>query len=40
MPLVYSVIMASFDWMPNRLLFGKLEWEDEDNNALEDSLGQ
>jgi len=32
--------MASFGWMPNRLLFGKLEWEDEYNNTLEDRLDQ
>lgn len=37
---VYSVIMASFGWMPNRLLFRKAEREDEYNNALEDSLYQ
>jgi len=37
---VYAVIMASYGWMPNRLLFIKNDWEDEYNNALEDSWGQ
>ena len=37
---VYAVIMASYGWMPNRLLFIKAEWEDEYNNNLEDSWGQ
>merc|ERR1719499_2458680 len=37
---VYTVIMASYGWMPNRLLFIKNDWEDEYNNALEDSWGQ
>jgi len=37
---VYAVIMASYGWMPNRLLDIKAEWEDEYNNSLEDSWGQ
>eukprot|EP00092_Neocalanus_flemingeri_P107949 GFUD01138573.1.p1 GENE.GFUD01138573.1~~GFUD01138573.1.p1 ORF type:complete len:1018 (+),score=307.35 GFUD01138573.1:120-3173(+) len=37
---VYAVIMASYGWMPLRLVGIKNQWEDEDNNALEDSWGQ
>ena len=37
---VYAVIMASYGWMPTRLIQIKTEWEDEFNNNLEDSWGQ
>merc|ERR1719431_806200 len=37
---IYAVIMASYGWMPNRLLGIKSEWEDPYNNNLEDSWGQ
>jgi len=37
---VYLVIMASYGWMPTRLIQIKTEWEDEFNNNLEDSWGQ
>ena len=37
---VYAVIMASYGWMPLRLIMIKNEWEDEFNNNLEDSWGQ
>ena len=37
---VYAVIMASYGWLPNRLLGIKEEWEDEFNNNLKDSWDQ
>ena len=37
---VYAVIMASYGWLPNRLLNIKNEWDDMYVNNLEDSWGQ
>lgn len=37
---LYFVVMAQYGWWPSRLLSIRGEWDNESNNALEDSYGQ
>jgi sodium/potassium-transporting ATPase subunit alpha len=37
---IYFVVMAQYGWWPDRLLGIRDQWDNEENNALEDSYGQ
>jgi sodium/potassium-transporting ATPase subunit alpha len=37
---LYFVVMAEYGWWPRRLLGIRDRWDNDDNNALEDSYGQ